>query len=83
MVALAPNALHIVNPGAVGQPRGVERRATWMILDLACRTVTIRRVAYDNESAIAKARAAGLMPPRSRLRAMLRRVGQRIVLPAS
>jgi diadenosine tetraphosphatase ApaH/serine/threonine PP2A family protein phosphatase len=83
MVALAPDALHIVNPGAVGQPRGTERRATWMILDLACRTVTIRRVAYDNENAIAKARAAGLMPQRSRLRAMLRRVGQRIVLPAS
>ena len=82
-VALAPDALHIVNPGAVGQPRGAERRATWMILDLACRTVTIRRVAYDAESAIAKARAAGLIPPRSRLRALLRRVGQRMALPAS
>ena len=82
-VALAPDALHIVNPGAVGQPRGAERRATWMLLDLACRTVTIRRVAYDAESAIAKARAAGLIPPRSRLRALLRRVGQRMALPAS
>ena len=82
-VALAADALHIVNPGAVGQPRGAERRATWMILDLACRTVTIRRVAYDAESAIAKARAAGLIPPRSRLRALLRRVGQRMALPAS
>ena len=82
-VALAPDALHIVNPGAVGQPRGAERRATWMVLDLACRTVTIRRVAYDAESAIAKARAAGLIPPRSRLRALLRRVGQRMALPAS
>lgn len=82
-VALAPDALHIVNPGAVGQPRGVERRATWMILDLACRTVTTRRVAYDAGSTIAKARAAGLIPPRSRLRALLRRVGQRMALPAS
>jgi hypothetical protein len=54
-----------------------------MILDLACRTVTIRRVAYDAESAIAKARAAGLIPPPSRLRALLRRVGQRMALPAS
>lgn len=84
-VALAPDALHLINPGTVGQPRGAERRATWMILDLACRTVTIRRVAYDNESAIAKARAAGLMFPRSRLQAMLRRVGrlgQRMGLPA-
>jgi hypothetical protein len=57
-----------------------------MLLDLGCRTVTIRRVAYDVESAIAKARAAGLMPPRSRLRAVLRRVrrlGERMTLRAS
>jgi diadenosine tetraphosphatase ApaH/serine/threonine PP2A family protein phosphatase len=74
-VALAPNVLHIVNPGAVGQPRGAERRATWMLLDLACRTVTIRRVPYDNESTMAKARAAGLILPQSRLRTVLRRLG--------
>lgn len=82
-VALAPDALHILNPGAVGQPRDAEWRATWMLLDLACRTVTIRRVAYDRDSALAKARLAGLIPPRSRLRAALRRVrrlGQRAAL---
>lgn len=84
-VALVPDVLHLINPGTVGQPRGAERRATWIILDLACRTVTIRRVAYDAESAIVKARAAGLMSPPSRLHAMLRRVGrlgQRMGLPA-
>jgi predicted phosphodiesterase len=76
-VALAPDALHIVNPGSVGQPRGAERRATWMILDLACRTATIRRVAYDSEPAFAKARQAGLMPPApSRLRNTLRRLAR-------
>lgn len=82
-VALAADALHIVNPGAVGQPRDAEWRATWMLLDLACRTVTIRRVAYDRESALAKARMTGLLPPHSRLRAALqrvRRLGQRVAL---
>ena len=70
---LAPGVPHLINPGAVGQPRGAERRATWMILDLAARTVEVRRVAYDMAPTLAKARAAGLLaePP---LRALLRRM---------
>jgi len=73
-VTLEPGALHLINPGAVGQPRGAEQRATWMILDLARLTVDLRRVAYDRDQTLAKARAAGLVAPASRLRAVLRRL---------
>lgn len=41
------NALTLVNPGSVGQPRNLDRRACYAILDTTARTVTFRRVAYD------------------------------------
>lgn len=39
--------LALVNPGAVGQPRDLDRRAAYAVLDTAERTVTFRRVRYD------------------------------------
>ncbi|MEI7987724.1 MAG: metallophosphoesterase family protein [Chloroflexota bacterium] len=37
----------IVNPGSVGQPRDLDRRASYLILDTEDCSVTFRRVAYD------------------------------------
>jgi predicted phosphodiesterase len=37
----------LINPGSVGQPRNLDPRACYCILDTAERTVTFRRVAYD------------------------------------
>lgn len=39
--------LALVNPGSVGQPRDLDRRAAYALLDTTARTVTFRRVAYD------------------------------------
>ena len=82
-VALRDDALYLVNPGSVGQPRTDERRATYIVLDTSRRTASVRRVEYDISSALEKARRAGLLlpapAPRSPLRAAvgrgLRRVG--------
>jgi predicted phosphodiesterase len=77
-VVLRDDALYLVNPGSVGQPRTAERRATYLVLDTAARTVSLRRVAYDAGAAFGKTRAAGLMPRSYKLpvpiRAGLRRV---------
>jgi hypothetical protein len=37
----------LVNPGSVGQPRNLDRRACYAILDTIAHTVTFRRVPYD------------------------------------
>ena len=46
-VAYELGDLALVNPGSVGQPRDLDRRAAYALLDTAARTVTFRRVAYD------------------------------------
>lgn len=79
---LAASALHLLNPGSVGQPRDGARAASWMLLDMGRREVVVRWVPFDMAAALAKTRAAGLLPPlgaRGRVRAVigrgLRRVG--------
>lgn len=80
---LRDDAYYLVNPGSVGQPRSPDRRATYLVLDTADRTVTVARVAYDASAARAKARKAGLLPPlpflpepvRGALRRVLRVMG--------
>ena len=62
-VSLRDDAHYLINPGTVGQPRGHERRATYIVLDTARRTAMVRRVEYDIDAALAKARNAGLLPP--------------------
>jgi predicted phosphodiesterase len=37
----------LLNPGSVGQPRDTDPRAAWMLLDLAARRASYRRVEYD------------------------------------
>lgn len=50
----------LVNPGSVGQPRDGDPRAAFAIVDLARRTATVRRVAYDVERTVARLAAEGL-----------------------
>jgi predicted phosphodiesterase len=61
-VTLQGDALYLVNPGTVGQPRTADRRATYLVLDTDRRSVAPRGVAYDAAAALRKARAAGLLP---------------------
>ena len=46
-VQLHDGAYYLINPGTVGEPRTFDRRASYMILDLALRTVTLRHVDYN------------------------------------
>jgi predicted phosphodiesterase len=69
---LLPDALYLVNPGTVGQSRTRERRATYALLDTGRRHLTMHRVEYDEASALARTRAAGLAKRDSRLPSSLR-----------
>jgi diadenosine tetraphosphatase ApaH/serine/threonine PP2A family protein phosphatase len=64
---LAPNGTEVelsgrtlLNPGSVGQPRDGDPRAAYLLLDLAERRATFRRVEYDVERTQAEIRDAGL-----------------------
>jgi diadenosine tetraphosphatase ApaH/serine/threonine PP2A family protein phosphatase len=50
----------LLNPGSVGQPRDGDARAAWLLLDLAKKFASFRRVAYPVERAQAGIREAGL-----------------------
>jgi hypothetical protein len=76
-VTLREDAYYLINPGAVGEPRTADLRATYMMLDTARRTVSIKHVEYDFAACRAKTRRAGLLPRfwflPARLRATLKR----------
>jgi len=72
VVALRDDAYYLLNPGSVGEPRSADRRARYMVLDLARATVTLHAVAYDAAVPFAKTRAAGIGPRLSFLPAPLR-----------
>ena len=59
-VVLAPHCRYLINPGSVGQPRDFNPRAAYALLDTDTRTLTLRRVDYDIESAAAKICHTGL-----------------------
>lgn len=61
-IDLRDDAYYLINPGAVGQPRGADSRASYMLLDLERRTIALRRVAYDISVPFAATREAGLAP---------------------
>lgn len=44
--------LVLVNPGSVGQPRDLDQRAAYAVLDSEAQTVTFRRVAYELQTTI-------------------------------
>jgi diadenosine tetraphosphatase ApaH/serine/threonine PP2A family protein phosphatase len=50
----------LINPGAVGQPRDGDPRASCAIVDLEARTVEVVRVEYDVEATAAAIASAGL-----------------------
>lgn len=50
----------VLNPGAVGQPRDGDRRASFAVMDSQTGEGIIRRVEYDIESAAAAIESAGL-----------------------
>ena len=54
------DARTLLNPGSVGQPRDGDPRAAYLVLDLAARTASFRRAAYDVERTQAEIRQAGL-----------------------
>jgi diadenosine tetraphosphatase ApaH/serine/threonine PP2A family protein phosphatase len=51
---------HLINPGAVGQPRDGDWRAAFAIYDEALEQVTFFRIPYDVAAAQAAIREAGL-----------------------
>ena len=59
---LRRDSYYLINPGAVGAPRGADRRASYMLLDLAQRTLSVQRVDYDIKAPLAATRKAGLAP---------------------
>jgi predicted phosphodiesterase len=60
--SLRDDAYYLINPGSVGQPRGRDHRASYMMVDLAQRAISVHRVAYDRSRALAATRKAGLAP---------------------
>ena len=71
-VSLRDDAYYLINPGTVGQPRERDRRASYMIVDLAQRLVSLHRVGYDLSAPLAAARQAGLAPALSFIPAPVR-----------
>lgn len=59
---LQDDAYYLINPGTVGQPRERDRSASYMVVDLTARSVTLHRVAYDAAATRAATRRAGLAP---------------------
>ncbi len=57
---LTPDALYLINPGSVGQPRDGDSRAAYAIFDSDQKTVTLRRVNYPVEKTADEIKAAGL-----------------------
>ena len=50
----------LLNPGSVGQPRGHDPRAAWLLIDDQTRRATFHRVAYPVERTQAEIRERGL-----------------------
>jgi predicted phosphodiesterase len=61
-IKLCDDAYYLINPGTVGEPRSRDRRASYMVLDLAQQNVALRHVDYDAALPFIATRAAGLAP---------------------
>jgi diadenosine tetraphosphatase ApaH/serine/threonine PP2A family protein phosphatase len=59
-LAIAPGVRHLVNPGAVGQPRDFDWRAAFAVYDSETNDVVYHRVPYDLAAAQKQVRRAGL-----------------------
>jgi diadenosine tetraphosphatase ApaH/serine/threonine PP2A family protein phosphatase len=56
----SPEGRSMINPGAVGQPRGRDPRAHFLIYDPDTLTAELQRVEYDIEAEVKSINAAGL-----------------------
>jgi predicted phosphodiesterase len=59
-MAIPEGTRHLINPGAVGQPRDCDWRAAFVMYDSETRTVEFRRVPYDLTAAQGRILMAGL-----------------------
>ncbi len=59
-VNLETDAMHLINPGSVGQPRDGDPRAAYAIFNGAQREVTLHRTPYNYKATERKISAAGL-----------------------
>lgn len=59
-IALETDALYLINPGAVGQPRDGDPRAAYAIYDADQQLITLRRVGYPIQKTADDIRKAGL-----------------------
>jgi predicted phosphodiesterase len=59
-MALRPDRIYLLNPGAVGQPRDGDARAAYCVYDSTARVVEFCRVMYDIRSVQEKILAFGL-----------------------
>jgi diadenosine tetraphosphatase ApaH/serine/threonine PP2A family protein phosphatase len=57
---LSPDDVHLINPGAIGQPRDGDPRAAYLLYDPDGGCVEYRRAPYDIPAVQAKIRRAGL-----------------------
>ncbi|MBV9761624.1 MAG: metallophosphoesterase family protein [Acidobacteriaceae bacterium] len=60
VIALEPDIVYMVNPGAVGQPRDGDPRAAYAIFDSDQKLVSLRRVDYPIQKTAEDIRKAGL-----------------------
>jgi predicted phosphodiesterase len=54
-------AHYLVNPGSVGEPRGPDGRASFLIFDSTAGTIEFHRLTYDVRACMAKVEKAGLL----------------------
>ena len=57
---LSGDRQYLINPGSVGQPRDLNPKASFALLDAAEKLIYIKRVEYDIQAAQRKIREAGL-----------------------
>ncbi|MBG0791038.1 MAG: metallophosphoesterase family protein [Desulfovibrionaceae bacterium] len=57
---LEPECRHLVNVGAVGQPRDGDNRAKYLLFDTDARTLELRRVPYDIQKTVDRISHCGL-----------------------
>lgn len=60
VIYLLDDVQSIINVGSVGQPRDGDNRASFGVLDLEARTITIKRIPYNIKKTQAKMTNAGL-----------------------
>jgi len=59
---LDPDAVYLINPGSIGQPRDADPRAAYALYDSDTRVLALHRVPYDCEAVRRKIVAEGLPP---------------------